>query len=590
MDEEKKKALTNRTISRKSFNALTKQINKAIKNKNPIESIEETFNELKLAKQDLKQQHASYLACTLEINDEDIDDSADDKYLDQIEDDFSLVKQSIHDHRQALTIEKDKKAEDGRAVSHAAEKATATAHLRSRRETETALFNADCKRVEDLQRNKENLSSSVVNSLCQALESKLSKLTEINEQLICQLDQEKTKVEIEWLLTIQSQCRNATESLNRLKDSITKSSPSVCSGTSSSDLQLNKLPMPSFSGKIRDYPRFKKDFMKIVMPRIGSGDPSYALMSCLKDEPKSIVTCISDDASAMWKRLDEVYGDPSKIVDAIMRELQEVGIIHEFDHKGLVLFIDMVEGANADLTRLNMEKEINNAHSVSVIESKLPRDARLTWAKYLNDVKDDNKMSNKFPHLLKYLQDQRRIIEYADSSIRCTFDGEGGSISHFGNLKDSAHKHCIIHNANSHMTSECRSYLALSVKDKVETIKKKNACYNCLKNDHLVANCPDAVTCTVTQCGKRHHSSIHDAHKDGIILSLQLKRSSVLLQLMRVTCASPKPSMVTILWDSAAEFCLITFQKAGELGLIGEPKRLSVEKVGGDVELIASFK
>ena len=47
-------------------------------------------------------------------------------------------------------------------------------------------------------------------------------------------------------------------------------------------------------------------------------------------------------------------GDPSKVVDVIMDEVQQTDRIDEFVHKGIVTFIDLIEGANADLSRLNM--------------------------------------------------------------------------------------------------------------------------------------------------------------------------------------------------------------------------------------------
>ena len=139
----------------------------------------------------------------------------------------------------------------------------------------------------------------------------------------------------------------------------------------------------------------------------------------------------------MWKRLDELYGDPSKVVDVIMSEVQQVDRIEEFDNKGIVTFIDLIEGANADLSRLKMDNEINNAHAVGIIEGKLPRDLRLAWSKHLTELTDDNKMSNKFPHLLKFLLTQRRILEYADSTIRCVPGEEEGSISHVRNNENT---------------------------------------------------------------------------------------------------------------------------------------------------------
>ena len=81
MDEAtKKKGLTEQTISRKAFNALAKQIHNDINNKHPIGLINEQFEDLKTARQNLKQLHTQYLVVSMTDSD---DENAEDTYLKQ---------------------------------------------------------------------------------------------------------------------------------------------------------------------------------------------------------------------------------------------------------------------------------------------------------------------------------------------------------------------------------------------------------------------------------------------------------------------------------------------------------------------------
>ena len=89
-------------------------------------------------------------------------------------------------------------------------------------------------------------------------------------------------------------------------------------------LQLEKVKMPLFTGEIRDYPRFKMDFEKQVMPTINIESAPYILRSCLSKGPADVVKSIDDDYKAMWKRLDEKYGDPTKVVDVIMNAIHRL--------------------------------------------------------------------------------------------------------------------------------------------------------------------------------------------------------------------------------------------------------------------------
>ena len=52
------------------------------------------------------------------------------------------------------------------------------------------------------------------------------------------------------------------------------------------DIKLEHMKMPVFDGDIRDYPRFKSDFFKQVVPEMKSKDSmTYVLRSCLTKIP-----------------------------------------------------------------------------------------------------------------------------------------------------------------------------------------------------------------------------------------------------------------------------------------------------------------
>ena len=152
----------------------------------------------------------------------------------------------------------------------------------------------------------------------------------------------------------------------------------------SSSLQLQKIKLPRFEGEIRAYPQFKRDFEKQIMPHLQSDDASYVLRSCLGSDPATTVESIDDDISEMWKRLDEKYGDPTKVTDIIIDEIRRTRIIREGEEKRFVEFVEIVEDGYRDLKRLGLESEITTTSSVSIIEKKLPTDIRRKWAEIVS--------------------------------------------------------------------------------------------------------------------------------------------------------------------------------------------------------------
>ena len=176
--------------------------------------------------------------------------------------------------------------------------------------------------------------------------------------------------------------------------------------------------MPLFTGEIRDYPRLKMDFEKQVMPTINIESAPYILRSCLSKGPADVVKSIDDDYKAMWKRLDEKYGYPTKVVDVIMNAIQNTRNIRDGEKNRLIELINVVEDGYRDLKRLGLEKEITTTSSVSVIEKKLPTDVKKEWAKFVSSDHSTVDKTDKFPSLLKFLLNQKRAIEYENAELR----------------------------------------------------------------------------------------------------------------------------------------------------------------------------
>lgn len=72
---------------------------------------------------------------------------------------------------------------------------------------------------------------------------------------------------------------------------------------------------------------------------------------------------IDDDIQEMWKRLDEKYGDPAKVADAIINTVQNVRPIKEGENKKFIELVDAVEDGYNDLKKLGLEREITTTSS-----------------------------------------------------------------------------------------------------------------------------------------------------------------------------------------------------------------------------------
>ena len=89
---------------------------------------------------------------------------------------------------------------------------------------------------------------------------------------------------------------------------------------------------------------------------------------------------VDDDIKEMWKRLDEKYGDPALLADAIINTNQDIRPIKEGKNKRFIKLVDTVEDGYKDLKRPGLEREITTTSSISIIERKLPATIKREWA------------------------------------------------------------------------------------------------------------------------------------------------------------------------------------------------------------------
>ena len=429
------------------------------------------------------------------------------------------------------------------------------------------------------------------------LREKFTRVKDMSLKIVEVLDEEEADKEIADSAKLQQRYKEALHTLVSYQDNLSNNNDSSVNNVNRSFIQLEKVKMPIFHGDIREYPKFKSDFSKYIMPSIKQHDTApYILNSCLEGEPQQVVKNVDGNIEDMWRRLDEIYGDISKVIDIIINEIKRLRPIPENDHRKFIELVNIVEKGYRDLERLGIPGEMSNAQTVSLIEEKLPRDMLLLWS---GVVKEDNSCvpnTDKFPHLLKFLLAKKRVIEYASAELRSGSSSRGSSHHVEGQPVDQNadnRVHCFLHASVSHNTEKCRTYLSKTPQERVKFLTENKLCYSCLKPYHRLKYCQSQFICNIDGCKEPHHPTIHESHQEGQILHAseiyQDINKPCLLQIMTVNVATPKSASINILWDSGASLCLLTFNKAKAMNLSGKPTYISLVKVGGETDYVPSF-
>ncbi|KAK3894277.1 hypothetical protein Pcinc_001956 [Petrolisthes cinctipes] len=349
-------------------------------------------------------------------------------------------------------------------------------------------------------------------------------------------------------------------------------------------LRMQRLTPPHFNGSIRKYLTFCKDYERIMKP-VYEDDP-YVLRSCLSGEALEIVQGADDSFKDMMKRLDDRYGNPSKLVEAVLSDIKDLKLVPEGSSKGFIEMVDIVERAYLDLKKLKLCAEMNTVTMVSHIEKLLPAVQKREWVNILQAITNKDKL---FSELLQYLLKEKQALEYMNSDVKVTdnaskarvhatsFDSEPESLTtavtklqgkqekieecminltkQMSTLAENIQRtetgvknssECWYHGTNAHDITKCSGFQRLANNDKMDAVRQMGACFRCLRLRHVGRQCTRSVSCS--ECGRNHHWMIHsclskpEAHASSNVLSW----SKALLMISSVySNAYP----ITTLWD-----------------------------------------
>ena len=155
-----------------------------------------------------------------------------------------------------------------------------------------------------------------------------------------------------------------------------------------------------------------------------------------------------------------------------------------------------------------------------------------------------------------------------------------------------------MHQTNGdHPIWRCRLFEGKEPQEKVDLVRKNNACFACIDIGHVAKNCKRNFKCKEKGCGLSHHQLLHEAHASGIVFhgtlpsnKLEKQISNTVLQLQRIQGGQKfgMQSPINVLWDGGSRLSFITFELAKRLKLSSQRVKLEIVKVGGETNILGS--
>lgn len=460
---------------------------KATAEKRGTEIIKGKFDELAAAWATVEDKHNIYL---MYLTEEEITEN--EKWIGELQEEYNEASTVYANHENEIKLIQQREQEElnrQHVIKLREEEFQRIVRqtIMKKKSTE-AMFEAHLEHVENLIKSNAEGKNTVM-ALLKAekdIERALADCKSVHAKVTDILDQASAENEIEWIRRIETRYNETIEMIG----TFTAATERENNAKQNCALRLEKVQMPFFDGTVRQYSQFKQDFQKQVIPTVNKDNACYVLRSCLGKEPTDAIRGVDDDIQERWKRLDERYGDPAKVADAIMNTIQSIKPIREGENRKFVELVDAVESGYRDLKRLGLEREITTTSSVSIIERKLPTEIRKEWAKLVSADNSTVDKTNKFPSLLSYLLSEKRAIEYDTAELRLSSNSAiKGSTHYTRTSKDTAepgadsrlrNNKCLFHREAAHWTDDCKFYLSKTVQDKMRLLKERGACWCCL--------------------------------------------------------------------------------------------------------------
>ena len=386
--------------------------------------------------------------------------------------------------------------------------------------------------------------------------------------------------------------------------------------SSTSSFRHKKIEFPKFSGVIRNYQTFKRDFKDIVEDT-GAYDDKYKSQilryECLSGEAKLLVHNIHAYED-LWKKLDDKYDDPGEVVEQISKQITELRKVEEEDYTAFIKLVDVVERAHLDLSAMGHTAILNNPMTVRLILTKCPRMVKENLAKELSTKKQEEEFDVMLQFLIQRRREATRLARLQDDTKASKPQGQGrqkGSVHATDykkddkksgskakdNTKKAGNWDCPVANCTykqKHFLSECRAFKKLAVNDKGKFVLEKKLCVLCFSPGHDVGTCPKKTAgwrvCDEGGCGKWHSRWLHGAVVPGLALTTRAGAvgagSRTLLLAQSIPTLEGK--QVNTLWDSGSTISLVSNSFAGDVGLEGVDCGLELTGVGEKTQMYST--
>ena len=404
-------------------------------------------------------------------------------------------------------------------------------------------------------------------------------------------------------------------------------------------LQLPKMNIPVFSGEYLQWNSFWDLFNASVHTNETLTDAQrlqYFKASLKGDAAKIISHLTITDANYAGARnaLQTRYANLRLIVRSHIRAMLEVPVMKGETAQEMRNLLETFREQMQALETFGVPVRQWDAILVYHISEKLDSESRKAWelAHAGNDLQTIQQMTD-------FLSERCRALESSSAKLKSVLPAETKTVNSankgsnarrgYGHNQSGPERGqaygasvtetniCQICRGN-HKVQNCQEFTSLDVAARVDLVKQKKLCFNCLRSSHMINQCPSKSVCRT--CRGKHHSLIHrerlsnerahvamaqsseaDNSNQSAIVSNEIAQSNlgingnsqVILATALVSIEKPgshEQIKCRAFLDPGAQLSCITEQCVQTLGLAKERSSMQIFGIGASGSTLSKYK
>ena len=373
-------------------------------------------------------------------------------------------------------------------------------------------------------------------------------------------------------------------------------------------ISLPKLDFSPFTGKYEEWSTFKDIFTALIHnnPKdvtLEDVTKFQYLLSMLTNEPKSLLSrtpVTSAEYEGAWDILKDRYENRKIIVFEHLKTLLTLKQVSQDSAKSLRELMDTMTLEIRSLGNFDLKLEGNDFEDIIVCYLAIQRLDSKTYE--LWNMAAEDKELPKWDNLKRFLERRCRDLESREGSKEFLSQQEKGDKSNGNSGTHSKGGNKCSLCSELHQLYKCQKYAKLNLQERRSTVYGKGLCGNCLHSGHKAFECTS--NSMYRQCGKGHHSSLHEAifvrEVSGSRPTTQSQTHTGLQVLNEPTGPTPRAFLTVLptavvrvkdarnrflncraLIDQAAQVCCITEECVAKLGLTRSRSDSTLQGLGG---------